>query len=372
MKPGRNVPCWCGSGKKYKKCHLGRENQPRPKISEAFAAANKAPAGLTCNCPLDLRDQCNGDVIGSHTISKALGLRDLASNGHVLGLKHDLGTLVRTGGRAEIGKIGINKMSVFPGFCPKHDKELFAPVEDLEFAGSAEQCALLSYRALAREKYTKLIGIDTNEYVKTADKDRSLADQMDVQAFSVLFGIGLEAAMKDLDRALSAHHSAILSGDFSVFESRGFEFPPEFPLLCSTGHMPSEDWSGAIIQDLSDPSLKADWVTAISMRSGGRAWVIFTWLRDEASKVPAFVTSLEDNFSGSEADALIKYFFTVSENIAIRPDWWGSLSTESRAALDARIMDGTPIPKTSGSSILRPRNGEPKVIDLPLIGAFEA
>ncbi|HIG53357.1 MAG TPA: hypothetical protein EYG11_12075 [Candidatus Latescibacteria bacterium] len=22
VKPGRNDPCWCGSGKKYKKCHL--------------------------------------------------------------------------------------------------------------------------------------------------------------------------------------------------------------------------------------------------------------------------------------------------------------------------------------------------------------
>jgi hypothetical protein len=21
-KPGRNDPCWCGSGKKYKRCHL--------------------------------------------------------------------------------------------------------------------------------------------------------------------------------------------------------------------------------------------------------------------------------------------------------------------------------------------------------------
>jgi uncharacterized protein YecA (UPF0149 family) len=24
-KIGRNDPCWCGSGKKYKKCHLGRD-----------------------------------------------------------------------------------------------------------------------------------------------------------------------------------------------------------------------------------------------------------------------------------------------------------------------------------------------------------
>ena len=30
----RNDPCWCGSGKKFKKCHLGREQTPpRPKAS---------------------------------------------------------------------------------------------------------------------------------------------------------------------------------------------------------------------------------------------------------------------------------------------------------------------------------------------------
>jgi len=25
--PGRNDPCWCGSGKKYKKCHLVEEEK---------------------------------------------------------------------------------------------------------------------------------------------------------------------------------------------------------------------------------------------------------------------------------------------------------------------------------------------------------
>lgn len=24
-KPGRNEPCWCGSGTKYKKCHLNQD-----------------------------------------------------------------------------------------------------------------------------------------------------------------------------------------------------------------------------------------------------------------------------------------------------------------------------------------------------------
>lgn len=27
VKPGRNESCWCGSGKKYKKCHLPGEEK---------------------------------------------------------------------------------------------------------------------------------------------------------------------------------------------------------------------------------------------------------------------------------------------------------------------------------------------------------
>ncbi len=26
-KLGRNAPCWCGSGRKYKKCHLGADEK---------------------------------------------------------------------------------------------------------------------------------------------------------------------------------------------------------------------------------------------------------------------------------------------------------------------------------------------------------
>ncbi|MEN6532475.1 MAG: SEC-C metal-binding domain-containing protein [Bryobacteraceae bacterium] len=27
--PGRNAPCWCGSGRKYKKCHLNADVEQR-------------------------------------------------------------------------------------------------------------------------------------------------------------------------------------------------------------------------------------------------------------------------------------------------------------------------------------------------------
>ena len=32
-KPERNDPCWCGSGKKYKKCHLPEDDKQTAKNS---------------------------------------------------------------------------------------------------------------------------------------------------------------------------------------------------------------------------------------------------------------------------------------------------------------------------------------------------
>ncbi len=35
-KLGRNEPCWCGSGKKYKKCHLNKSDGSYTKINETI------------------------------------------------------------------------------------------------------------------------------------------------------------------------------------------------------------------------------------------------------------------------------------------------------------------------------------------------
>jgi hypothetical protein len=41
--PGRNDPCHCGSGKKYKQCHLDKD-QASARSARAKAAAKEAPA----------------------------------------------------------------------------------------------------------------------------------------------------------------------------------------------------------------------------------------------------------------------------------------------------------------------------------------
>ena len=49
---GRNVPCWCGSGKKYKKCHL--------ELDLAAAAERNAPLGPRAREIFEVRESILG------------------------------------------------------------------------------------------------------------------------------------------------------------------------------------------------------------------------------------------------------------------------------------------------------------------------
>jgi tetratricopeptide (TPR) repeat protein len=55
IRPGRNDPCWCGSGKKYKKCHLASDEQSDP--SEAEESHSNPLVGKVLGDILD----CAGD-----------------------------------------------------------------------------------------------------------------------------------------------------------------------------------------------------------------------------------------------------------------------------------------------------------------------
>ncbi len=69
---GRNDPCWCGSGKKFKKCHLNRADQPKIPISEVLSESKKAFSSKYCLHPD--KSCCSGNIILAHTIHAMEGL----------------------------------------------------------------------------------------------------------------------------------------------------------------------------------------------------------------------------------------------------------------------------------------------------------
>jgi SEC-C motif len=73
MKIGRNEPCWYGSGKKYKKRHLGREKAALARAWEMDAhLRSQRKIGACLHVGDTAVSICGKPAIGSHTVPKQM------------------------------------------------------------------------------------------------------------------------------------------------------------------------------------------------------------------------------------------------------------------------------------------------------------
>jgi hypothetical protein len=123
-------PCWCGSSKKYKKCHIDREKQPAPTPWEVDALFRGERSNSAC-LYVELTNAsgvCGKAAIASHSVARKM-LKQIARNGHVYYHSATVQDIRKAGGKPLLKLIGINKASTLPLFCSKHDSEVFAPLE---------------------------------------------------------------------------------------------------------------------------------------------------------------------------------------------------------------------------------------------------
>ncbi|WP_406645631.1 hypothetical protein QEZ52_16825 [Aliisedimentitalea scapharcae] len=88
----------------------------------------------------------------------------------------------KNGGKLSVKTIGTKDASVFHGFCSKHDRELFSCIENEAFSGRPDQCLAVAYRAMSRELYGKDALSHIRETLRGADKGKSHAEQLLLQA----------------------------------------------------------------------------------------------------------------------------------------------------------------------------------------------
>ena len=112
MKLGRNKPCWCGSGKKFKKCHLDRDTQKPINEGVIHKQINGFYTQKYCSVPNEMKCDCSGRIIKAHSISKSSSLKEIALNGHVL-TTFKGAVSFKNGIEIKPKKIGIQKASTF-------------------------------------------------------------------------------------------------------------------------------------------------------------------------------------------------------------------------------------------------------------------
>lgn len=333
MALGRNHPCWCGSGKKYKKCHLRRSSDQEPTRSEIFEGHRRPFRRPTCLYP----DGDCGQPILAHTISRAVALSRIAEGGHVTGYDKDIGATWKAEGRPTLKPIGLKRASTFRGFCSVHDNALFADLDARPFDGSLTPAFLLLYRAIAREVYLKGAQAQAVQFQRTLDRGRPIDRQIPIQAHTSLVGAGVDRAIDDLAFHKAALDADLRGGEHGRIRAVHLHISTELPVVVASGFAPDFDFEGRKVQDFMRPE-PLDFV-AVSILPGDAGTIAsLTW---HASSDPAGMQLARSLLSDPHPpEALLRLAFCTSENIFLRPSWWDGLDQTRRDTIQPWLEYG--------------------------------
>lgn len=332
----RNEKCWCGSGRKYKACHLGRESQAPVKEWEAEKALRNEFRVPACSAPADWHSACSGRIIRAHTVPRAGSLNRIARDGHVYAFIPTIENLSRNNGILEPVLVGVRNASTFTGFCSFHDDAIFAPAEKVPFTATPEQCFLLGYRAMARERYTKQSSARMSPLRRLADRGKRIDRQVEIQILNGLFEYGLAAGLNDTLAQMDEYAARLTSGDYSDVRAYVIETVEPPPVMCSAGWLPSSDFEGTELQDIAQSKRLAA-MSVSSMWGGEKGVVVFQWLAQDDHVCCALIDSVARLNDDQIGPALVRLMFEHFENVHIAPAWWEALALPVRTSLIDRM-----------------------------------
>ena len=326
-KLGRNEPCWCASGKKYKHCHLNREAEDPLPTAALLSLSRRQFTKKECLHPHAASGLCNG-IVDAHTVQRARTLQQLLdSKNHVLTFypaERDTKGLLR------VQRRGWRQASTFTGFCGIHDSRTFAPLENDDFQYSEESAFLLSYRALCHEFYQKQSAARSlASLAPLLDRGLSPIEQREIQRRNDIRIAGNLKAVTNLTEQKSAADQALLSKTYSDWRFTCVEFDGPLCIATSGAPTPTQDFEGHSLQVLHDPNAQLQHLyLSVIARPNGAA-VIFGWRKDFTAP-KRLVQSLLELPEYLLATYIVQYVFAHVENVCFAQNWWDTLEPESQ------------------------------------------
>ena len=348
----RNSPCWCGSGKKYKHCHLGREDQNKVSYYKTVEQLKKNFSWKECLHPDASKETCSPKIIRSHTVRRSADLKPLSENGHVYQMSVDVVSLLNSGGVPNPIPIGINNASTFYGFCSHHDQTTFAPLETQEFASSPQQCFLLGFRALIKEIYTKKSSLNSISTLRNIDKGISPRRQVFIQQIIDTFELGLKSSMSDLEYHRKQYVYCLRKKDYKDIRSVVIHFDTQPNIICSGMRQPEYNFLGLSLQDLRRIDLCLDMITLTIFTVELHTVAAFVWHNSSDKSCATFIKSLLNLPSDKISHAIIRFAFDSFENLFLRPSWWEHLQNIEKEMILNRMKKNTPLEDYNPPSII--------------------
>ena len=350
MKIGRNEPCWCKSGKKYKKCHEDRDKQKRITVQDVIDETKKATERV-CLHPEANENVCN-EIIRAHSIQRAAILQKISRNQHVYSFGAKIGAMIKTG-RIEPKLIGINKASTFTGFCNYHDTEVFKPIEASSIDIYNEHIFLTAYRSLCKELFAKKYQSNMIPLTKQGDKGIRVEDQIAFQSFIENYKSGVEAGLNDLLESKKIYDSYLLSKNYGDVIYYVIETGEISDIVVSGRIHVEMDFNGNELQtseERLDYSKTLDEISFSMLMRNSNGLIIFSCLKNEKKSIE-FLKSIDTINDADLPNSIVRFSFEYFENAFMSPNWWEGLSAKNKEAIIERMNDSIVFTKRSNNAL---------------------
>ena len=322
MKIGRNDQCPCGSGKKYKYCCLGKEDNPYysdiNKFPKLYKETRKEARIKECLYPD--KSLCSERIVSAHSIQNNKILSKIADNGKVYMPcpKPDFSLSVQN-------VYGRKEATVFTGFCSYHDKIIFQAIEDCDFSSTVEQVFLFIYRAFALEYHKKREAVRMNQ-ILFSNKPSAI----EASGTFIRGKTGFEMSVSDFEEEKQVFDKAILSGDYDVLTSIIWTFDGFSNYAATGAEAPEIDFMGKRIQDLRNPSIHAHHIYYCVFPWSKKTYAIIAWLKqydDMFKPIKEKLLTLSDKEKKNYINNTLPY---ITENIVVKPSSWDQLHENAK------------------------------------------
>jgi hypothetical protein len=273
-------------------------------------------------------DPCAGKIVRAHIIPRSQ-LRQIARDGRVYAVPTKLTAVMQMQHRSFNPKeLGVGEFATLNCFCAKHDKTLFAPLEDIPLTFSPKQLALLHYRALSAEYYQRR---NQQESAATElllnDEDGPRADR-----FRWLFNINWKAS-EEAYEPLSRVEAALKTCEYHEVRGLFIRFKTKPNIMSVGAFRPHYNVLGKRVQDLGLP---CHYIAMHILAVEKKAALVFTWLQGD-SAAEAFAKCFSTQSKEQLTSLAIQTAFEHVEHTCMTGEWWLGLKRAQQNLLLERV-----------------------------------